>query len=700
MKRLLTPSAQRLPKMANAPAVSIIGRLFRLNALIAAGIGVLTLVAYLLLAEFVATHTITGSYSKQMQVTAGSMADAVHARDRTQVSARLATIAADPSLMAITVLDSAGQRLYTQVAPGHTHDLEITHFQDVSTPTIRQHEDHFDLIVPVIHNSLQVGWLISDLSLQQITRTKWIAVAISLAIFLAGTAVYTTSLWYVLRRALAPLKFLSDAMQHIAIDRTYQQRLGVKRNDEIGQLSRGFNAMLDALESRENAWHDEMDKRRTAETQLATQSQLDPLTGLGNRRWFGEELDRLSQLLRQTPRPVAMMAIDLDNFKTINDSHGHEAGDQLLHELGRRIKRAVEKRGAVYRLGGDEFAAVLHDPGSESQVAGLAAELLKTAHEPVVCGSLELRSAVSIGIAYCAAGRDDMRALIKEADAALYAAKEAGKGRYRFFDPDLDNAVHRRAKVYQRLLRAIEHRSLTQHYQPIFCAESGRIVALEALLRWTDKELGQVPPIECITVAEETGLIVQVGDLVLEQACMAAATLSARGLSKVPVYVNVSPRQFREPNFVAKLTRLFVAHAINASQIALEITESVLMDSEQARATLRDLASLGVCISIDDFGTGYSSLSYVATLPVSSMKIDRSFVQRLMHEKAAHEITAAIIALGKQLNLKMVAEGIEDHAQRERLVQMGCPLLQGFLLAKPMPLPHVLELFAAPRLVA
>src|SRR5512132_4257040 len=434
----------------------------------------------------------------------------------------------------------------------------------------------------------------------------------------------------------------------------------------------------------------DISERKQFEEQLSHQAFHDQITGLANRALFQ---DRVSHALERQTRdgnPVAVLFMDLDDFKTINDSLGHAAGDQLLVALAERLVGRLRTADTAARLGGDEFGVLLEDGGDEGLTAAdVAGRILETLEEPFDLDGTEVYARASIGISV--AEPDDpvgsADELLRNADVAMYMAKEGGKARYQLFEPAMHDTALRRLELRAAMQRAIDHDEFRLFYQPVIELPTGRITGVEALIRWFDPEKGIVPPLDFIPLAEETGLIVPIGRWVLMEACSHAARL-AEAFTALDLHmaVNLSARQIARPEIVEEVREALSASRLDPSKLVLEITESVMIhDMDLAIGRLKELKTLGVQLAIDDFGTGYSSLNYVRRFPVDILKVDKSFIDGVTEGGESSALTAAVIELASILNLKPVAEGIERADQLEQLIAMKCDLGQGFLFAKPLP---------------
>ncbi|TMK94268.1 MAG: EAL domain-containing protein [Actinobacteria bacterium] len=434
----------------------------------------------------------------------------------------------------------------------------------------------------------------------------------------------------------------------------------------------------------------DISERKQFEEQLSHQAFHDQITGLANRALFQ---DRVSHaLVRQTRdgNPVAVLFMDLDDFKTINDSLGHAAGDQLLVALAGRLVGRLRTADTAARLGGDEFAVLLEDGGDEGMTAAdVAGRILETLEEPFDLDGTEVYARASIGISVAdpqsPVGSADE--LLRNADVAMYMAKEGGKARYQLFEPAMHDTALRRLELRAAMQRAIDHDEFRLFYQPVIELPTGKITGVEALIRWFDPEKGIIPPLDFIPLAEETGLIVPIGRWVLMEACKYAARLAETFAAlDLHMAVNLSARQIARPEIVDEVREALTASGLDPGKLVLEITESVMIhDMDLAIGRLKELKTLGVQLAIDDFGTGYSSLNYVRRFPVDILKVDKSFIDGVTEGGESSALTAAVIELASILNLKPVAEGIERADQLEQLIAMKCDLGQGFLFAKPLP---------------
>ena len=420
-------------------------------------------------------------------------------------------------------------------------------------------------------------------------------------------------------------------------------------------------------------------------TEIERLAYFDPLTGLPNRRLFSDRARQTLQMAVRVQAPGALLLFDIDRFKTTNDSLGHGAGDEVLRETARRLQAEVGDGATVARLGGDEFAAML--PRCSPIEAMHAAERLRLAlAAPLRIAGMQIEVSTSIGIALFPQDGVELERLVKNAEMAMYEVKRAGRGASRFFTTTMNDVVAQRMQMESALRQVLATGGLALHYQPKMWLDGSGCAGVEALVRWNDPSLGYVPPDRFIALAEECGLIGAIDAWVLETACAQLAAWQRDGVPVPNVSVNVSPLRFHSDDVPAHVRRLLSLHELKPSALMLEVTERVMLsDDERTREGLRTLHEMGVRLSVDDFGTGYSSLGYLKRLPVSELKLDKSFVNDLEHEASDRALAEAVVGIGQALGLQVVAEGVETPGQREWLARAGCTVAQGFLFTRALP---------------
>jgi diguanylate cyclase (GGDEF)-like protein/PAS domain S-box-containing protein len=431
---------------------------------------------------------------------------------------------------------------------------------------------------------------------------------------------------------------------------------------------------------------EDISSRKRMEAALHHQANHDALTGLPNRNLLRDRLVQAMSYASRAGKVLAVMLIDLDRFKNINDSLGHEAGDKVIVEAGRRLSAVVKEGDTVARLGGDEFVVLMPNLAQEEDVALVAHGLLDVLRLPMVMHEQELTTVASIGISIYPKDGTDGSTLLRNADAAMYRAKEVGRGNFQFYAHEMNARTLDRLKIEVGLRHALHRGEFILHYQPQVDIASGKVVGVEALLRWMQPKQRVVPPSEFIPIAEETGLIMPIGEWVLQTACAQQQEWERLGLGRIRVAVNLSARQFRQKDLDRTIAHVLEHTGCPADCLALEITESVVMENPDAAALmLKKLSDMGVRLAIDDFGTGYSSLSYLKRFPIDELKIDKSFVNDITTDADDAAIAKAVIVLAHSMKLSVTAEGVETAGQLEFLRQQQCDLMQGHYFSKPLP---------------
>lgn len=428
------------------------------------------------------------------------------------------------------------------------------------------------------------------------------------------------------------------------------------------------------------------EQRKRSERALRYVTSRDALTGLPNRSTLQRDLTRAIKRSSRQNKRLSVMFVDIDRFKRINDSLGHGAGDAVIKTCAARLSSVLREDDVIARFGGDEFVLVLEHLTSAADAAIVADKVLATCAEPFIVDGHELHVTASVGMSVYPEDGADAESLLKNADAAMYRAKEKGRGAYEFYAAQMNAQGTERLMLESGLRRAIERGELEMHYQPKMNLHSRAIVGVEALMRWRHPEKGLVSPANFIPIAEDTGLIVPMGKWALQVACAEAKDWQARGLPPVQMSVNLSPRQFSSPTLIADIAAALESSGLDPSLLELEITETAMMaNPEQAAALLQGIRDLGVSLAIDDFGTGYSSLSYLKRFPLSTVKIDRSFVNDISHDTDSQALIDGIVHLAHGLRMKVIAEGVETQEQLDYLRSRGCDEIQGYLLCKPQP---------------
>lgn len=497
-------------------------------------------------------------------------------------------------------------------------------------------------------------------ALQNYAVLGWILLSLGLV----GLVVTLLAGWRIASGITRPLALLDDAAQRFSAGENVA--VSIRSNDEVGRLATSFNAMVVAINEREQ--------------RITHMALHDALTGLPNRKLFREQLDFALARLHKDERLVVAY-VDLDNFKLVNDTLGHPAGDSLLRDVSLRLTNAFEE-ATVARLGGDEFALMFPRVASDVDVGGIAERVAAAFTGETRIEGQTFATGASIGLAVAPADGLDGEQIIKNADLALYRAKQEGRGCYQFFEAGMDEQARQRRQLEMDMRQALATGQFQLHFQPLYNIAEQRLLGFEALIRWEHPTRGMVPPIKFIPLAEETGLIIPIGEWVVREACRQAATWP----EPLRVAVNISPLQFRSSNLTTAIFQALAQSRLEPSRLELEITESIFIDNVEATlSALHGLRNLGVRIALDDFGTGYSSLSYLRSFPFDKVKIDQSFVHDLGSGAGAKAIIRAITTLAAALGMETLAEGVEDADQVEMLRIEGCEQIQGYWLSRPIP---------------
>ena len=432
--------------------------------------------------------------------------------------------------------------------------------------------------------------------------------------------------------------------------------------------------------------HSDITDAKTHQDELARQANHDSLTGLPNRNLLWDRIDRACVRTQRYGDFAAVAFLDLDNFKVVNDSLGHSLGDHLLRAVAARLESSLRATDTVARLGGDEFVLVFCDHKGEQSVSGELQRIVESFSQPFSVDGRDVFITASVGVALFPQDAKDPESLMKSAELAMYRAKESGRNAYQLYTAEMQTRVNERLALESKLRRALERGEFSLHYQPLVDLRSNRVFGCEALLRWNQPDLGMVGPAQFIPLAEETGLIVPIGEWVLRTACRQSKAWQDAGLPAVSMAVNISARQFREKNLLQVVTKILGETGLDPTQLEFEVTESMIMhDAQNAIADLQAFRDMGVKLSVDDFGTGYSSLSYLKRFPVDRLKIDQSFVRDITTDADDAAIAQAVITLAHTMNLRVIAEGVETLEQLAFLRRNQCDEIQGYLFGKPMP---------------
>lgn len=536
-------------------------------------------------------------------------------------------------------------------------------------PDIEDADHVFRLTQPItyLNDTLGMIYLSADLSENvndfkgQLRALDWLLLFILPLVAVASALLQD-------RFILRPLRKLVSAASDIAHG-DYHVKLPKRSNDEVGQLIRAFDGMCAMRNSAENA--------------LEKLAYFDMLTHLPNRMMFKNHLTDALRNVDESKNNLSLMFIDLDRFKVINDTLGHEVGDILLIEAATRLEKCIRPGDLVARLGGDEFTIVVDENRKHSGSRIIAERIIKAFEEPFVVGSQKSVISPSIGVSRYPEHADDYGTMMQYADTAMYQAKAKGGNCYLYYSPEMGDKLTHHMNIEAGLRRALEEKEFVLHYQPKVDISTGKIVGMEALIRWLDPEKGMIPPDDFIPLAEETGLIIPIGEWVLRKACKQCLEW---GKEDIAIAVNLSANHLYDPSLLTMLKTTLQETGLPSGRLEIEITENAVMRNVQQTITiLEQIKSLGVKVSIDDFGTGYSSLSYLKRFAIDTIKIDRSFVSGIPHDVDDVAITSATVVMAKNLNRRVIAEGIETEEQAIFLNELGCEMGQGYYYSKPLP---------------
>ncbi len=619
---------------------------------------------------------------------AESVNSALLSNDAKAAQGTLNTLRAVRDVLFVEIYDKSGhlfarytRRNYNVKAPAKfdpSQYEEAAHFGSLTL-------DNVSPVFSLPPNKTQIGMIVIRIDLAD--AYKHLAYQIG-AILLVGLVSFTliAALLTNLQKTITlPLLSLTEAMRRVSRNGDFSARATIVSHDEIGDLATGFNQMLDELSKREDSLHQELKERRLIEERLSEIANFDYVSNLPNRNSFNSQIDRALINYKYDHEKFALMVLDLDNFKYVNDTFGHHAGDLLLARVAERLRGSLRQEDYIARLGGDEFAIIMRDFTGISQIGTVSRKILAALQQPFFLEGNEAFIGASIGISICPDNGEDSETLQRQADSAMYQAKNLGKNTFQFYQADLSLAHKNRINIETQLRRSLENNEIVVYYQPIVEIPGERIVGFEALARWIKQDGTIVHPDDFIPLAEEIGLIVDIGNYLIDSAATQTAAWVSR-FGDMFTSVNFSSRQLKQNDFANEVLKALKNAGLKPCHFEMEITESILMNnSSDSMNLLGILIDQGLGIAIDDFGTGYSSLSYLTSFPISKIKIDRSFVAKLPDDISALAVVTAIIGLAKSLKLKIVAEGIETAEQSTCLATLGCQYGQGYLFGNPLP---------------
>lgn len=568
---------------------------------------------------------------------------------------------------------------FEQLEPGATSDTCKTLLKQINSQHNRlgQFFDKVSLVSPIILDNQTIGTVVLFADMREL-RASLISTLLAATLILGVATIVAYLISRRLQRIISdPILLLADTMRQVSESKDFSLRADKPGNDEIGRLYDGFNEMLQEIEERNLVL-------RQRQEHLQELAHFDTLTHLPNRVLFHDRLQQAMNLAQRTNQVIAVMFLDLDRFKDINDTLGHRTGDLLLQHVADRMGLVLRDCDTVARLGGDEFTVFVQDIKTADNARRIAQKLLDLFEIPYCLEGQQVYVTCSIGVTLFPADGDSMDELLMNADIAMYHAKADGKNTYRLYAIEMNQQASERVALQTDLRKALDLKQLYLQYQPKFDARTNQITGVEALLRWQHPERGLIPPTRFIPLAEESGSIVNITEWVLKSACHQAKLWYDAGYGDISVAVNLSAYSLKRNNAPFMVQQMLEESGLPPHLLELELTESMLIENDQhAEETLHALKKLGVKISIDDFGTGYSSLSYLHRFPIDALKIDRSFIWNMHRSDNDMAIVVAIIAMGHGLKLQVIAEGVENEEQLETLKKCGCETIQGYLTGRP-----------------
>jgi len=597
-----------------------------------------------------------------------------------------------PSLLQASVYTNDGE-LFATVQREGRGNLPVR----VSLPVkadLTLNTDQLDLLQAIGSDpNAPLGYLAMQVSLRELNDATRDGLLLLLLIGIGLIAVSFLLALRLQRYVSGPILDLARLTTQVSVRNDFSLRAPVRGEDEISRLARGFNHMLDVIGEREQArdraegaLRDSKEHLEQAVQELHHLANYDGLTELPNRSLC---MDRIANALMRASREhdrVAVIFLDLDHFKEINDSLGHAIGDDLLKLAANRLQECLRRGDTLARIGGDEFVLVLEELHDDLNVITVLNKIIASFSEAFTISGYVVSTTVSMGVAVYPSDGRDIQTLMRNADTAMYKAKELGRNTFQFYQPDMNALSLRRLSLATELREALQYNQLELYYQPQLETRTQRIVGVEALLRWKHPVMGSISPAEFIPIAESTGLIVPIGQWVLERAARQLADWHKQGIRQLRVAVNISAVQFRQVDLAEQIARTVAAYQVPPEAFELELTESLLMrDVESATNQLKKLKALGFKLVIDDFGTGYSSLSYLRRFPLDGLKIDRSFIDEVNVNLDDTAITLAILSMARSLRLLVIAEGVETREQFDFLLAHDCDEVQGFLFSPPVP---------------
>jgi diguanylate cyclase (GGDEF)-like protein len=659
-------------------------------------------------------QTMSDSLGSMAAVISANSGAALLFSDAASARETLGFLKSQPHIQAAAIYSMDNKEFARYVKPGEMLELPV---DDLHSEGIHFRGDYVELFSHITYQGKQIGvvYLRSDMEVGHDRLVLFLCI-VAMVVLVSLVATFMLSA-HLQRIITGPLLRLSAIARQVSLEKNYSVRVPGEGWDALGNLINDFNAMLDEIQSREHELSEHRLKleervaQRTRELEVAnTKLELskeqaesvarrmeyhahhDALTGLPNRILLNDRIKNELAHARRQQTSTALLFLDLDRFKIINDSLGHAVGDQLLRHVSRRLHNCVRDEDTVARLGGDEFMVLLPRINGSADAGRIALKIIKCMVDPIACHGHELHITTSIGISIYPYDGTDAETLIKHADISMYRAKELGRNKYVYYTAEMNAGSCKQLAMETNLRNALAKNQLKLFYQPKIDISSNRIVGVEALLRWEHPTMGFISPLDFIPVAEDTGLIIPIGEWVISTAFRQLKLWHRAGFTDLKVAVNLSSTQLSRPGFEDVVEDALTESGLDATMIELEVTENVAMENIESAITILDrLKCMGISIAMDDFGTGYSSLSYLRRLPVDTVKIDKSFVREIPDSAEDITIAQAIIAMAQSLRLSLIVEGVENVRQLNFFRHHGISVVQGYLFSKPVAAAEILK---------
>ena len=707
--------------MLNLRDISIRRKLTLLIVVISSVSLLIASIAFITTDRINAQQTVSDNLGTMADIIAANSSAALLFSDRVAAQETLSFLKSQQHIQSAAIYDSDEMEFASYIKPGLSLELPAT---DLQNENILFWGDYVELFTRIFYEGELIGFIYLRSDMEAVhERLMWF-MGIVTAVLLVSLLVTFALSAHLLRIITDPLLRLSEIARRVRTEKNYSVRVIGEGNDELGNLITDFNTMLDEIQSRDNELREHRLKleesvaKRTRELEdanaLLEQSKEqaesvasrmeyhahhDALTGLPNQILLNDRITSELAHARRQQTNAALLFLDLDRFKIINDSLGHAIGDQLLRVIARRLNSCVREEDTVARLGGDEFMVLLPRISGSADAGRIAKKIIESLVDPISCNGHELHITTSIGISIFPYDGTDAETLIKHADISMYRAKELGRNKAVYYTAEMNAGSRKQLAMETNLRKAIERNQLRLFYQPKIDINRNMIVGVEALLRWKHPTMGFISPLDFIPVAEDSGLIVPIGEWVLKTAFRQLKQWHNAGFTELTVAVNLSSAQLSRPGFEDLVAEALGEAELDARMAELEITENMAMENiDSAISVLDGLKCMGVRIAMDDFGTGYSSLSYLRRLPIDIVKIDKSFVREIPDSDEDVTIASTIIAMAQSLRLSLIVEGVENVRQLNFFRQQGVNIVQGYLFSKPLPATEVLKMLQSQTL--